>query len=83
MRSAAQAIFRNDVITVSGKRRYIAVKLFRCRADSRGHSIAGSPPYNSLYEGDKTAILSCTADILATAATATAVAVVAANPRRR
>jgi len=62
---------------------YIAVRLFRCRADSRGRSIAGPPPYNSLYERGKTAIPSPPSY---TAATATAIAVVtaaAANPRRR
>lgn len=36
-----RAIFRNDDgITASGKRHYIAVRLFQCRADFRGRSIA-------------------------------------------
>lgn len=84
MRSAAQAIFRNDGITTSEKRRYIAVR-FRCRADSCGRSIARLPPYNSLYERGKTAILSPLALIPFAAATTAvaAVAAAAANPRRR
>lgn len=56
MSSVAQTIFRNDDITASGKWRYIAVRLFRCRTDFRGRSMAGPPPYNSLYERGKTAI---------------------------
>lgn len=56
MRSAAQAIFRNDGITAAGKRHFIAVRLFRCRADCRGRSIARPLPYNSLYERGKTTV---------------------------